>query len=122
MKIRFWGLIAFDIAAMCVIARTKGFPLTMILVVSLFVTNILLAFVFRLYPSPRTDSLGRIVTLLRWARWIDYIPLLGGTVCILIGMFEFMWKPCVIGAVAIATGLWRIWARGRVQEALRNRS
>jgi len=121
MKIKFWGLIAFDIATMWVIARTASFALTMILVASLILVNILLAFVFRRIPSLRADSSGRIAAFLNWASWTDYIPLLGGTVCVLIGVFELSWKPCVIGAVVIAIGLWRIWSTGRVRMALRDR-
>src|SRR5271157_3498533 len=125
MKLRFLGLIAFDIAAMCVIARTTSFALTMLLVVCLLVANILLASVFRRSPSPRTGSSGRIVTLLHLARWTDYIPVLGGVVCVFIGMFELTWKPCVIGAIAIAAGRWPLaylvqgaCARGTSESAL----
>jgi hypothetical protein len=114
MKIRFWGLVAFDIAAMCVIARIGSLALTMVLVMSLLMANILLAFAFRRSPSPRVDPSGRIATLPHWVNWTDYIPLLGGTVCVFIGVLELTWEPCLIGGVAIAVGLLRVWSKGRV--------
>lgn len=121
MKIKFWGLIAFDILAMCVIARTRSFALAIVFVMSLLLVNILLSFVFRRSLYPGTDSSNRIVTMLQWASWTAYIPVLGGTVCVLIGVFELAWKPCVIGAVAIVVGLWRVWSNGRVRRALQDR-
>jgi hypothetical protein len=121
MKIGFWGLLAFDIAAMFVIARTASSALTMFLVMSLLVVNFLLAFVFTRSPSHQNKFIGHITTLLRWASWTDYIPVVGGMVCVIIGMFEIAWKPCVIGGVAISVGLWRIWSTGRVRQALQSR-
>lgn len=121
MKVRILGLIAFDIAAMLVIARAESFSLTIALVLSLLVANILLAFVFRRWPPSRAESSGRISTLVHWARWTDYIPILGGGICIMVGVIEFAWKLCVIGAVGFAVGLWRIWSNRRVRQALRNR-
>lgn len=122
MKIRFWGLIAFDIATMCVIARTGSFKLTMALVMILLLTNILLAMVFRRTPSPRTgSSMGDITSSFHWTSWSDYIPVLGGITCISIGIFELSWKPCVVGIIAIGIGFWRIWAKGRVRQALHDR-
>lgn len=123
MKIRFWGLIALDIAAMCVIVRATSFALTVALVTTLLLTNILLAMALRRIPSLRADSSsGRLISLLQSARWSEYIPVLGGMICVFIGLFEFSWKPCLIGAVAIAVGVWRIWARRHVRQALRDRS
>ena len=121
MKFLILGLIAFNIVAMCVIARAASFALTMLLVMCLLLANILLAYVFRRIPSLRTGSSDRIAILMHWANWTDYIPVLGGTACVFIGLFELTWKPCVIGAVAIAIGLLRILSKGRVQKALRDR-
>lgn len=120
MKIRFWGLIVLDIAAMWVIARATSLVLTVALVMILLLTNIVLAMVLRRFPSLRTDSSGgRIISLLQSASWSKYVPVLGGMICVFIGLFEFSWKLCVIGTVAIAVGVWRIWATGRVQQAIR---
>lgn len=122
MKFRFWGLIAFDVAATCVIFRTTSFKLAMALVVILLLTNIFLAMMFRRIPPRRVSvSTGHIISLLHWTRWSDYIPLLGGVICVFIGIFEPSWKPCVVGVIAIGIGFWRIWARGRVQHAVHDR-
>jgi hypothetical protein len=57
MKIGFWGLIAgliaLNVAALGVMARTANFTLTMILVPSLFLLNILLAVLAHRIPSLR---------------------------------------------------------------------
>jgi nitrate/nitrite transporter NarK len=122
MKIRFWGIIAFNIAAMFVIVQATSFALTMALVMILLLTNILLAMVLRRIPLPRTDSFGgRTISMLHWASWTHYIPVLGGLICVFIGLFEFSWKPCVIGTVAIVIGVCRIWAHRRVRQTLRDR-
>jgi hypothetical protein len=121
MKVRIMGLIALDIVAMLFISRTESFTLTIALVMSLFVANILLALMLRRWPPSRRESSSRIIALLHGARWTDYIPILGGGICGMIGVFEFAWKLCVIGAVGFVVGLWRIWSNGRVRQALRNR-
>lgn len=120
LAIQFWVLIAFNIAAMCFIVRGTSFALTVALVSTLLLTNILLGMVLR--RTVRKDSSqDQIIGLLRFSSWIDYFPVLGGMICVLIGFSEFSWKPCVIGTAAIAIGVWRIWAKGRVQQAIDDR-
>jgi len=121
MKAKIWGLVAFDVAAMCVIARVGNFSLTVVLVVILFFTNILISFVLRRSSSNKTYSSSRVLAMLHSASWTDYIPLLGGTVCVFIGLIELTWKPWVIGAVAIAIGALRLWSKEQVRKALRDR-
>jgi hypothetical protein len=122
MKIQFWILIAFNIAAMCVIVRATNFTLTVALVSILLLTNMLLGMALRRIPPHSKDSLDHyFVGLFHSASWSDYIPLLGGTICVLIGLLEFSWKPCVIGTAAIAIGVLRVWTKGRVKQALRDK-
>ena len=121
MKIRFCGFSAFNIAAIYNIARTKNFSLSMVLIASLLLTNIIFAYVFFRIPSLKSNLSGCIVTSQHWLSWTDYIPVFGGIICVFIGVFELTWKPCVIGAVTIAIGIWRIWAKGRARQELRDR-
>jgi hypothetical protein len=58
----------------------------------------------------------RLFALVRGASWTDQIPVLGGFVCIAIGVVELSWKPLVLGAVLLAFTLLRIWVKGRVRE------
>jgi hypothetical protein len=111
MKARIWGLVAFNVAAMCAIARVANFASTVVLVVILFFANILISFVFRRSLSGRTNASSRALVMLHSASLTDYIPLLGGAVCVFIGLIELTWKPCVIGVVAIAIGVLRLWSK-----------
>jgi hypothetical protein len=61
------------------------------------------------------------IDLLHWGSWTTYIPVIGGTICLLIGVLEFSWKPCVIGAAAIAFGVLRVWANTRLRQELRDK-
>jgi hypothetical protein len=58
----------------------------------------------------------RLYALVRGASWTDQIPVLGGLVCIAIGVVELSWKPLVLGAVLLAFTLLRISVNGRVRE------
>jgi len=100
MTSKVWGLLAFIIAAMFFIV---------------------LGITVRRTSSPKSNSSARLLRLLQWASWQNYIPIFGGVVCFFIGMFELTWKPFVIGAVAIAIGVLRVWSRARVRRALQGR-
>ena len=122
VKSRIFGLVAFDIVAMWAISRVDSFALTVTLVARLFLANKTVAFLFRrVSPIRAASPVGRKTMLQIWASWIDYIPVFCGVVCLLVGLFELSWKPCVIGAVAIVAGPWRIRFKGRVREALEDR-
>jgi len=114
VKTRIWGLIVFNVSALYAITHVASFALIRALVLVLLIANILFAFMFRRRKSRENDSNDRVLVMLHWSNWTHYIPLLGGIVCVLIGVVEGTWKPCVIGAVAIAVGVFRIWSR-RVQ-------
>lgn len=118
MKIRIWGLVAFNVAAMYVIFQAASPKLTTTLLIILFSTNILLGMVFRRFP-PRASSTGDAISWLPRASWDCYIPVLGGMVGILVGVFELSWRLCLVGIVAIAIGFLRIWARRHVQQVVR---
>lgn len=116
------GLLAFDVAAMWVIARTNGFVLSVALVMTLILANIILVIMFRRILPARVDSsTGQILILLQTASWIEFIPILGGAICVFIGICEFDWKPLVIGTVALAGGVLRIWAKARLRQEYRER-
>lgn len=100
MKIRLWGLIAFDILAMFTIVHATGLVLKLPLMVILLLANALLAMVFHRVQPLRADSSGsHIISLLQSTSWTDYLPLLGGSICEFVGLIELSWKLCVIGAV-----------------------
>lgn len=120
MKVKIFGLVALNVAAMFVIARVANLALTVVLVAILFFVNILISFVLRRSSSCRKYSSSRALVMLHSASWTDYIPLLGGAVCVFIGLIELTWKPCIIGGVAIAIGILRLWSKEHVRKALRD--
>lgn len=122
LAIRTLALVAFNITALCFIVRSASFTLTVALVSTLLVANILLGIVFRSIPPEKGDlPAEQTVGQLHLASGLDYIPVLGGLICFLVGLSEFSWKPCVTGIAAIAIGGCRIRFRARVRPALRDR-
>jgi len=121
MKAGIWGLVAFNVAAMCAIARFANFAITVVLVVTLLFANILISLVLRRSSSGRTYSSSRALDILHSASWTNYIPLLGGAACLFIGLIELTWKPCVIGAVAIVIGVLRLWSKAQVRRVIQDR-
>ncbi len=119
MKIRIWGLVAFNVTAMYVIFQAASPKLTTTLLIILFSTDLLLGMVFRHFPLPRASSTGDAMSVLGRSSWDCYIPVLGGMIGILVGVFELSWKLCLAGIIAIAIGFARIWARGHTQQAVR---
>ena len=118
MKIITWGLVAFNIAAIFEITRTASFFLTVIFILSLILADILLVYVFRSFPIFAVEAPGGIATSLRWNDWTCYIPVLGGIVCLTIGVFELAWKLCLLGSIAIAIGIWRLWCHRQFRQTV----
>ena len=116
MKIKFWGLLAFDVVAVYAITRVSSLAWAVALTMVVVLANVYIAIVVS--PSSSRRTLSRV---LQWASWTDYIPVLGGAVCICIAVVEFTWKPLVLGLVALGIGGLRIWSKGRVRQALRDR-
>lgn len=114
MKVRIFGLIAFNIVAMCAIVQFASYRLTMAFVIILLLMNVPIAMAVRRIPL-RANSNGHTDGFLRRLIWAHFIPVLGGMICVLVGILELSWKPCLVGLVAIAVGFWRIWARGLVR-------
>jgi hypothetical protein len=119
MKNTIWGLIVLNVAMMFVIARAVNVYLIWSLVASLVLANIFILFAFRRRFSGKTVSPSWAPVMPGWLGWTVYIPVVGGSVCILIGVIELAWKPCVIGFVAIAVGGWRIWANDQVRRSFK---
>lgn len=95
--------------------------LTVFFIAILILAGIFALLAFRRGSLRRTDLLGGAAEVLNWTNWTIYIPLLGGVVCFFIGILELAWMPCVIGLVAVGIGSIRLWAKGRMRQALRDR-
>lgn len=121
MKNKILGLVAFNVAALFVIAQAASIYLTLFLTASLVLADILILFAFRRGPSGNPNSSNGALVILDWTSWTVYIPVVGGVICILIGVMRLAWRPCVIGLVAITVGVWRIWANGRVRRPHQDR-
>ena len=121
MKNKILGLVAFNVTAVFVIAQGVSIYLTLFLAASLVLADILILLALRRGASGKPNSSNEALVVLDWTSWTVYIPVVGGGICILIGVMRLAWRPCVIGLVAITLGAWRVWAYARVRRPHQNR-
>jgi hypothetical protein len=121
VKITMRESVACDVTAMFVFARTTSLALTVFFIATVILASTFLLLTFRSGSLRKTDLLRRALELSNWTNWTIYIPIVGGVVCIFIGILELAWKPCVTGLVAIAVGGIRLWSKRKMRRALRDR-
>jgi len=104
------------------VKSTTSLALTVFFIAILILVSTFALLAFRRGSLRKMDLLGRAVELSTWTNWTIYIPLLGGVVCFFIGILELAWRPCVLGLVAITIGSIRLWTKGKMRQALSDRS
>jgi len=119
MKNAVRGLVVLNVAVVFLIARAANIYLIWSLVAGLVLANILVLLSLRQKLSRGKFLPSWVPAAPGWLGWTAYIPLVGGSVCILIGLLELAWKPCVIGLVAIAIGGLRLWANDQMRRSFK---